>query len=101
MLDMDSDRRRDVRVVINAPGKIIRLNGLHLAKTIWCTVVNISESGALIHAEAPVPDQEFYLELDSEASNLRLCTVLRRLHNSNYIGVRFVTSAGKRVSGRK
>ena len=93
MFDMYNDRRKDVRVEINAPGKIIRLNGLHLAKIISCTVLNISESGAFIHAEAPVTDQEFYLELDGEASNLRLCSVLRRLHNSNYIGVQFVTSA--------
>jgi c-di-GMP-binding flagellar brake protein YcgR len=95
MFDMYRDRRKDVRAVINAPGKIVRLNGLHLAKTIRCTVVNISEAGALIRAEAPIADQEFYLELDSESSNLRLCSVLRRLHNSNYLGVRFVTSAGK------
>src|ERR1700677_2819527 len=95
MFDMDRDRRKDVRAVIDAPGKIIRLNGLHLAKTIRCTVLNISDSGALIYAEAPVTDQEFYLELDSESSNLRLCSAIRRLNNSNYIGGRFVTSAGK------
>ena len=95
MFDSYSDKRKDVRVEINAPGKIIRLNGLHLAKTIGCTVLNISEGGALIHADTPVTDQEFYLELNNESSKLRLCTVLRRLHSNNYIGVRFVTSAGR------
>jgi hypothetical protein len=93
MVDMYGDKRRDARVEINAPGKIITLNGLHLARNISCTVVNISESGALIHADAPVSDQEFYLELYNGSSNLRLCSVIRRLHNSNYLGVRFVTSS--------
>jgi PilZ domain len=94
MLDMYSDKRKDVRVEINAPGKIVRLNGLHLAKSVNCVVINISEGGALIHAESPVTDQEFYLELDGDPNNLRLCSVLRRLHSSKYIGVRFVMSAG-------
>jgi hypothetical protein len=93
MIDIYSDKQKDVRGEINAPGKIIRLNGLHLAKTISCTVIILSKDGAIINTEAPVTDQEFYLELHDESSNLRLCSVLRRFHNSNYISVRFVTSA--------
>jgi hypothetical protein len=94
MIHIYSDKRKDDPEEINAPGKIIRLNGLHLAKTISCTVIIISADGALINADVPVTDQEFYLELYGESSNLRLCSVLRRFHNSNYISVRFVTSAG-------
>jgi PilZ domain len=94
MVDMYSDKRRYARVEIKAPGTIIRLNGLRLAKIMSCTVIDISEGGALIQTKAPVTDQEFYLELDSEPGNLRSCFVLRRLHG-NHIGVRFVTSAGK------
>jgi hypothetical protein len=94
MFNVSGDRRKDARVEIDAPGKIIRLNGLHLAKAISCVVLNMSEIGALIHADTPVADQEFYLELDSESSNLRLCSVVRRFNCSNYVGVRFVTSAG-------
>ena len=91
---MHSGKRKYVRAEINSPGKIIRLNGLRLAKNIGCTVINISEGGALLHADAPVTDAEFYLELNSESSSLRLCSLVRRLHG-NYIGVQFVTSAGR------
>lgn len=94
MLNMYSDKRKHVRVEINTPGTIIRLNGLRLAKIMSCTVIDISEGGALLQTKAPVTDQEFYLELDGELGNLRSCFVLRRLHG-NYIGVQFVTSAGK------
>jgi hypothetical protein len=95
MLQVSIEKRKDVRVEINAPGRLIRLNGLHLAKTVSCVVLNISETGALIQTDVPVTDEEFYLELNDVSSNLRLCTVIRRLHNSKYIGVRFVTPAGK------
>jgi len=91
---MHSGMRKYARADINSLGKIIRLNGLRLAKNISCTVINISEGGALIHADAPVSDPEFYLELNSEPSRLRLCSLVRRLHG-NYIGVQFITSVGK------
>ena len=90
---MYSDKRRYVRIEVNAPGKIITLKGLHLARSFRCTVVNVSEGGALIHTDIPVVEEEFYLELYDGLSDLRLCSVIRRLHNSNYLGVRFVTSA--------
>lgn len=88
------DKRKNERMEINTPGKIIRLRGLRLARSISCVVINISEGGALIQADVPVADAEFYLELNSELGSLRLCSVVRRLH-SNFIGVQFVAAAEK------
>jgi hypothetical protein len=90
------DKRKYRRVEANAPGTIITIgSGLRVGKQIGCRIVNISEGGALIEAESPLNETEFYLEMKALPPNLRLagtlrlCAVMRRV-TSNLLGVQFV-----------
>ncbi len=84
------ERRRSPRVEINASGKLILLtHGLRIKESIKCTVIDISQGGALIEAVSTVGDQEFYLEIDNDPGNLQLCSVVRRLSDRT-VGVKFI-----------
>jgi hypothetical protein len=79
-----SDRRKYRRHNKNAPGQIVRLSrGVQIGAIVRCLVVNISRGGALIYSESDVTAPEFYLELDTEPGNLRLCSVVRRVGDSD------------------
>ena len=90
------DKRKYPRIEAQAPATIITIGrGLRVGKQVGCKIVNISEGGALIEAESPVTEGEFYLEMKALPQNLRLAGVLRlcsvrRRVASNVMGVQFV-----------
>ena len=85
-----SDRRKYPRHKLNAPGQIVHLSrGVRLGTPVKCLVNNISRGGAVVYAESDVTASEFYLELDTEPENLRLCSVVRRV-NDRRLRVEFV-----------
>ena len=81
------EQRQWPRVEINSPGTIVILHGLRIAKTIPCTVINVSEGGALLSLFAEITESEFYLEIDKFPEIRRSCSVVRR--NGKTLGVRF------------
>ena len=81
-------QRQFPRIEINAPGKITAVSGgLRIAKSIPCTVVNISEGGALLSFAHPMLETDFYLELDKKPAFRASCCVVRRVGNN--VGVKF------------
>jgi PilZ domain len=85
-----TEMRRSPRIEVNGSAKLILIAGnLRVKDTIDCTVLNISEGGALIAAAKPIEETEFYLETTGVSRSLYLCAVVRR--ESQYrIGVRFI-----------
>src|SRR3569833_1179036 len=72
-----AEHRKNPRIEINAPAKILAISGgLRIRKSIDCTVINISEGGALLLAKQRINDAEFYLELQTHRADLHRCCVV-------------------------
>jgi hypothetical protein len=84
------DMRKSPRIEVNASAKLIVISGsLRVKATVDCTVLNISEGGALILTAIPIEETEFYLEMIGDSGKLYLCSVVRR--ESTYrVAVRFI-----------
>jgi hypothetical protein len=84
------DMRKSPRIEVNASAKLIVISGrLSIKAAVDCTVVNISEGGALILTTMPIEETEFYLETSGASGRLYLCSVVRR-ESSYRIAVRFI-----------
>jgi hypothetical protein len=84
------EMRKSPRVAVNMKAKIISIGrGLRIREAFNCVIVNISEGGALIKADQPIVDREFYLEASLERGGLVLCEVVRR-DTAFQVGVRFL-----------
>ncbi len=84
------EMRKWPRLETNASAKIIIMSkGLRIKNILNCTVVNISEGGALISAHSPIVVDEFYLEENHAPNSLHLCSVVRR-ESLFKVGVRFI-----------
>jgi hypothetical protein len=82
--------RKWPRLETNAPAKIIIMSkGLHIKDILSCTVINMSEGGALISTHSPIVVSEFYLEENHAPDCLHLCSVVRR-ESLFKVGVRFI-----------
>jgi hypothetical protein len=84
--DIGSNRRRDSRETLNAPGTIYHKDGSFLLP---CTVCDISRSGGRLELfkETPLP-QYFLLSVMPDGSARRLCSKVWQL--ALIAGVRFV-----------
>ena len=82
------EQRQFPRIEINTPGKITAISGgLRIAKSIPCTIVNISEGGALLSFTYPMLETDFYLQMDKKPAFHASCCVVRRV--GNIVGVKF------------
>ena len=84
-----SEMRKWPRVDVNMRAKLLRIGkGLRIREAFDCVIVNLSEGGALIVADQPIVDDEFYLEMNKERGGLVMCSVVRR-DSAFRVGVRF------------
>ena len=84
------DMRRSPRIEANTSAKLIVISSnLRVKATVDCTVINISEGGALIAVANPIEESEFYLETIGGSGKLYLCAVVRR-ESKHRIAVRFI-----------
>ncbi len=81
------EQRQFPRIEINTRAKITVVRGLRIAKSIPCTIINISEGGALLAFKNPMSETDFYLELDKTPAIRKSCSVVRCLGNT--VGVKF------------
>lgn len=85
------EARASPRILVNSLARIIVVSGnLRVKESFECTILNMSQGGALISSDKPIRATEFYLEEGGAAKRMLLCAVVRR--ESEYrVGVRFIS----------
>ena len=84
----NNERRIAPRSTINAPGTLTPMLGMRLQPSVRCTVIDISESGALIQTSTPITAEDFYLEMSTHPGERITCHAVRTAAG-NRIGVQF------------
>ena len=85
---VSTERRIAPRSTINAPGVLTPMLGIRVQPSVECTVIAISESGALIQTKQPVAVEDFYLEISTHPGERITCHAVRNA-GMNRIGVQF------------